>query len=234
MEINGLGVQGMNTQNMAQGPRHNPLKPLLDTVPEDQRDTVRQQLDSLDQEQRGILKQRLDELKPQAADMTREEIGAAFMDILSEVAATQSQGGGEPGAAGPMPHHPPPHMRLMEVLDANGNREIGTEELANATEALASLDENGDGVLTEDELRPQGNHRPPRGEGPEGHRPPPPPPSTLMTALDADQDGQLSSDELESAAETLLGLDQNGDGILSPEELRPQQEDGTGGPGEEV
>lgn len=64
--------------------------------------------------------------------------------------------------------------------------------------------------------------RPPVREGrrppaPEGRRPPPP----LETALDADQDGEISAGEIENAAAVLKKLDKNGDGKLTPEEYRP-------------
>lgn len=43
----------------------------------------------------------------------------------------------------------------------------------------------------------------------------------IMKALDADEDGQLSPGEIENASKSLLKLDKNGDGIISPEEMRP-------------
>jgi len=43
----------------------------------------------------------------------------------------------------------------------------------------------------------------------------------LMIALDADKDGSISVAELENASKALAKLDKDGDGALSPEELRP-------------
>ena len=43
----------------------------------------------------------------------------------------------------------------------------------------------------------------------------------LMRALDADHDGSLSVSEIENASKALAKLDKDGNGILSPEELRP-------------
>lgn len=43
----------------------------------------------------------------------------------------------------------------------------------------------------------------------------------LMMALDTDEDGKLSTSEIENASKTLMKLDKDGDGILSAEELRP-------------
>ncbi|MCP4152290.1 MAG: hypothetical protein GY757_31420 [bacterium] len=231
MDISGIAS---NTAMMAGmqpgGQQFQPLKPLMDTVPEDQRESVREQLGSLNRSQRGELKQRLDELKPLSADMTHEEIGSSFMSILSEVASSSSgentQGSGNQTG---MMMHPPPQMNLMNVLDSDGDHQLGATELENASEALLALDGNGDGTLTAEELRPKG---PPK----EGHRPPPPPPrnedqegkppaSPLLSALDTDEDGQISATEIENASSTLSALDLNGDGIISPDELRPQGED---------
>jgi len=54
-------------------------------------------------------------------------------------------------------------------------------------------------------------------------RPPAPP---LVMALDADHDGVISAAEIEGAAAALLGLDSNGDGVLTPDEFAPPRADG--------
>ncbi len=56
----------------------------------------------------------------------------------------------------------------------------------------------------------------------------------LMVALDADQDGELSTKEIEGAVAALKTLDKNKDGKLSADELRPAFAEGGrgGGPGE--
>jgi EF hand len=56
---------------------------------------------------------------------------------------------GGPGMRG---HHPP--SPLMQALDANHDGVIDAEEISNAPAALKTLDKNGDGQLTPDELRP--------------------------------------------------------------------------------
>jgi len=61
--------------------------------------------------------------------------------------------------------------------------------------------------------------------GPEGgppHRPPPP----IIAALDLNHDGVISADEIAKAAESLKKLDKNGDGQLTPDELRPPRPEG--------
>ena len=78
--------------------------------------------------------------------------------------------GGPGGPGGMMGRRPPPNL-LIEVLDANHDGIIDADEIANASAALRTLDKNGDGKLTQEELRPP---RPMNG-GPNG-RPPGPPP----------------------------------------------------------
>jgi len=87
------------------------------------------------------------------------------------------QAGPGNGPGGMMGRRPPPSP-LMEALDTNHDGIIDANEIANAPAALKTLDKNGDGKLTPDELRPQ---RPPRRNGqdgppgPDGPMPPGPP-----------------------------------------------------------
>lgn len=68
----------------------------------------------------------------------------------------------------------------------------------------------------------------PDQRGPDGppHRPPPP----IITALDLNHDGVISADEIAKAVESLKKLDKNGDGQLTPDELRPARPEGDRGP----
>jgi len=66
-------------------------------------------------------------------------------------------GQGGPGMGG---HRPPPSPVIM-ALDANHDGIIDAAEIANAPAALKTLDKNGDGKLTPDELRPQRPQKPP-------------------------------------------------------------------------
>ena len=45
----------------------------------------------------------------------------------------------------------------------------------------------------------------------------------VVVALDANGDGELSTDEIEKAEEALAKLDKNGDGKLSGDEVRPSR-----------
>lgn len=55
----------------------------------------------------------------------------------------------------------PPVPPVLAALDANGDKTISADEIANASAALKKLDKNGDGQLTKEELRPE---PPPRGD----------------------------------------------------------------------
>lgn len=122
----------------------------------------------------------------------------------------------------PQGHRPPPPVPpLLALFDADRDGVLSAEEIRDAVDALGKLDQNGDGQITRDEMRPP---RPDAGgevpDGPPpGIHPPPPPP--VVAALDADKDGTLSADELANAPESLKQLDHDGDGELSPEELHP-------------
>jgi hypothetical protein len=75
--------------------------------------------------------------------------------------------------------------------------------------------------------QPSPDTRPGPGAGPR-------PASPLMIALDLNQDGELSADELARATESLKTLDLNGDGKLTRRELQPARRprpDGERGPG---
>jgi hypothetical protein len=147
------------------------------------------------------------------------------LGAFTVLAQDQSRGPGGPPRGGP-PHA----MPLMTALDANKDGELDATEIANASATLLTLDKNGDGKLTIDELRP-----PPPG-GTNQFRPTPPagakhPVPPLLAALDTNGDGELDATEIANASAALLQLDVNGDGKLSQDELRPKGHGGPGGPG---
>ena len=74
---------------------------------------------------------------------------------------------------------------------------------------------------------PPDGQRPPRGpQEPGDHPPAPMPPPPLLHALDADDDGIISADEIKNAPAALAKLDKNGDKQLTADELRPPPPDG--------
>ena len=133
-------------------------------------------------------------------------------------------------AQGP-PQGPPPDP-IVTALDKNEDQKLSSFEIRGAIKSLLKLDKNKDKSLSADELRPE----PPKGrrskrksEGEEGDQPKGPPASPLMTALDKDQSGDLSKEELAAAEESLRKLDSDDDGKLSTEEAGLGRQ---GGPGQ--
>ncbi len=106
-------------------------------------------------------------------------LGASALVAGAQDNNTPPNGGrdwqGEPGGPGGRMGHRPPPSPLMEALDVNHDGVIDADEIANASAELKTLDKNGDGKLTQDELRPP---RPPMDGGPDfgNDRPPGPPP----------------------------------------------------------
>lgn len=116
-----------------------------------------------------------------------------------------------------------PKPPLFSAIDTDGDGLISASELDNVVAALKSLDKNGDGEITREELRPanrQGNGGEDRGEGENRRRRRK---SPLFSALDADGDHKISAGEMANAENALRALDTNGDGQLTRKELRPKR-----------
>jgi Ca2+-binding EF-hand superfamily protein len=108
------------------------------------------------------------------------------------------------------------------ALDADKDGVISAAEIANAPAALKTLDRNGDGKITEDEVRPQMDGRGGRGDEPgETAAPSADEMVKMLMAFDKNGDGQLTRDEV---PERMAGLfdraDADKNGILTVEEIR--------------
>ncbi len=174
-------------------------------------------------------------VRPAIKTESHMKLMTQFAVILSLSAATalaQPGPGGPHGFGGPPgrgPHGAPPFIR---VLDINTNGVLEATEIANASQALLTLDANGDGKLSADELMP----KPPGDAAGKEQRPAPPagakrPVPPVMAVLDTNGDGELDATEIANAPAALLQLDVNGDGQLTPDELRPPHAGGGRGPG---
>lgn len=121
----------------------------------------------------------------------------------------RGEGRGEGRGRGPQQSY----MRqspILIALDSNHDGVLSADEIDNAPASLRKLDKNGDGRLTEDELRPPSRE---------------PDPVDVLTqtlmALDKNNDGKIDKSELPERMQGMLKRgDTNHDGFLSAEEVR--------------
>jgi hypothetical protein len=105
---------------------------------------------------------------------------------------------------------------LMQALDTDKNGELSAAEIAAAPTALKTLDKNGDGKLSGDEVRPP---------QPEAERAGPRPNDnaeavTRLMANDKNGDGKLSVDEMPERMKRIVArADVDKDGFATKEEL---------------
>jgi hypothetical protein len=141
--------------------------------------------------------------------LTLLALGSSALILNAQNSGNPPPDGG-PGGMGP--RHRPPPLPLVTVLDANHDRVVDANEIANASTALLTLDKNGDGQLTVDEYLPPVPANAPK----DAPRPPLP---AVVKALDANGDGVIDASEIASAPAALKSLDKNGDGQLTPAEF---------------
>ena len=158
-------------------------------------------------------------------------IGLALAGSALTADAQQGQGcgGGGPHRYGAQ-NFPPP---IAAIFDTDSNGVMSEAEMAQAASQLLKLDKNQDGQLTAEELClgglgrggqecPWGGQGQGRGACANGQK------SVLLVLLDADKDGILSAAEINGAPAMLKALDKNGDGQVTPDEIRPLAGGGRG------
>lgn len=130
-------------------------------------------------------------------------------------AQEQRRPGGPEGRA--MPGRDGGTFRLNPIavaLDANTNGVIDASEIANASAALKKLDKNGDGKLTEDELRPVPGTGGAPGAAEAAQR------VARLMEYDKNGDGKLAREEVPERMQNFFErLDADKDGFLTKEEL---------------
>lgn len=114
---------------------------------------------------------------------------------------------------------------LARLLERFGDESVTKEQFVRGMAMMAQAggrppgapDRRPDGPppAGERDRRPEGRGMPGGPGGPGG------PPRPFIAAIDTNQDGELSKDEIEGASKALLTLDKNNDGKLSREELFP-------------
>lgn len=149
------------------------------------------------------------------------------------------------GGFGGFPPEPPPGIVIMAALDADKDGALSASEIANAAAALKKLDKNGDGKVSQDEIKAKLDEiRPPRREGGGRRR------GgggfggfdrenflNRVMGHDKNADGKVSAKELPERMAGLLRADKNGDGLLERSELQSlfqslgNRNRGRGGPG---
>ena len=108
---------------------------------------------------------------------------------------------------------------VMRTLDVDSDQALSTDEVQAAAQRLLSLDSDGDGALSLEEM---GGPAPIRGMIRQQY---------VLRALDEDGDLSVSADELARASRSLAYLDRDGDWNLSHEELNPPGPPGAPPPG---
>jgi collagen type III alpha len=185
--------------------------------------------------------------------------GAIDNKELAAVKDRFAQGGGQQpqGQQGQRPQFNPADMiKRIKESDKNNDGKITKDELPEQMQRMfPRIDTNQDGAIDREELavmekrmaeRGQGGQRPdgqpgqrPDGQRPDGQpgqRPQNPqgqgrglPPLPVLQALDANHDGEISSDEIANAVKALKSLDKDGNGKLTMDELMPARGGRPGG-----
>ncbi|MDX2031585.1 MAG: hypothetical protein SF339_12995 [Blastocatellia bacterium] len=163
--------------------------------------------------------------------------------LTAEELRPAGRGGRGPGERERAPGNNAEEMvkTLME-FDGNNDGKLSKDEVPERLQGLFERgDANKDGALTREELKvaAEAQAAPGGAAGREGRREGRPGGrggpgamqrgNPVQAALDADNDGAISTAEIENAPAALRKLDRNGDGQLTEEEVRPGPGPGEGG-----
>lgn len=115
---------------------------------------------------------------------------------------------------------------LLATLDTDGDGVLSTKEMKEASASLLTLDTNRDGRLTSAELVPESARQrnrsfagPPSGLGRPGGGRPNP--AEMLARMDADKDGKVSKSEVPAPMlQRWDRMDTNGDGFIDKQELK--------------
>jgi hypothetical protein len=107
-------------------------------------------------------------------------------------------------------------IRALDAMDLDRDLVISFSETVTASVALRRLDSNRDGSLSAEECGFDGDGSELHLRNFMGGNP-------VLAALDSDHDGQISAGEIRNSAMALRGLDRNGDGRLTADELIPMR-----------
>lgn len=153
---------------------------------------------------------------------------------LTLLLITVASGSWRAGSSRNEPADRPPAPPIIKALDVDADGIISADELANAVDALASLDSDGDGKLVGSEIHPPhpphhphhvGRHRDGHPHHPPGHQvrlgekdhsDGPDHAERFMARHDFDHDGSVTLEEFTAPARAhYLRHDNDGDGIVT-------------------
>ncbi len=138
MKIGSAGTTPEMTDNMRPpaGRDHNPLKPLMKTLSNEQRSYVKEKLDSFSGGQKFALKEKLDDLKPQAKNMSKDEIAGAFLEIIDEIDANKTEYSTFQPKNNEGTHRKGGHRQIRNLLNtlSNDQRSYAKEKLDSLTD----------------------------------------------------------------------------------------------------